>query len=93
MTKEKFQFSKSKNKEVEGIFAGGNVTQDAGLLIAKEIDKNLGLIKFVADKVEDRRNKNYITHDIEDMLKQRVYGLIGVHEALNDHILINLNYG
>ena len=32
MTKEKFQFSKSKNKEVEGIFAGGNVTQDAGLL-------------------------------------------------------------
>ena len=60
MTKEKFQFSKSKNKEVEGIFEGGNVIQDAGLLIAKEIDKNLGLTKFVADKVEDRRNKNYI---------------------------------
>ena len=88
MTKEKFQFSKSKNKEVEGIFAGGNVTQDAGLLIAKEIDKNLGLTKFVADKVEDRRNKNYITHDIEDMLKQRVYGLIGGYEDLNDHIFI-----
>ena len=88
MTKEKFQFSKSKNKEVEGIFAGGNVTQDAGLLIAKEIDKNLGLTKFVADKVEDRRNTNYITHDIEDMLKQRVYGLIGGYEDLNDHILI-----
>ena len=88
MTKEKFQFSKSKNKEVEGIFAGGNVTQDAGLLIAKEIDKNLGLTKFIADKVEDRRNKNYITHDIEDMLKQRVYGLIGGYEDLNDHILI-----
>lgn len=88
MTKEKFQFSKSKNKEVEGIFAGGNVTQDAGLLIAKEIDKNLGLTKFVADKVEDIRNKNYITHDIEDMLKQRVYGLIGGYEDLNDHILI-----
>ena len=88
MTKEKFQFSRSKNKEVEGIFAGKNVTQDAGLLIAKEIDKNLGLTKFVADKVEDRRNKNYITHDIEDMLKQRVYGLIGGYEDLNDHILI-----
>ena len=88
MTKEKFQFSKSKNKEVEGIFEGGNVTQDAGLLIAKEIDKNLGLTKFVADKVEDRRNKNYITHDIEDMLKQRVYGLIGGYEDLNDHIFI-----
>lgn len=88
MTKEKFQFSKSKNKEVEGMFAGGNVTQDAGLLIAKEIDKNLGLTKFTADKVEDRRNKNYITHDIEDMLKQRIYGLIGGYEDLNDHILI-----
>ena len=88
MTKEKFQFSKSKNKEVEGIFTGGSVTQDAGLLIAKEIDKNLGLTKFAADKVEDRRNKNYITHDIEDMLKQRVYGLIGGYEDLNDHIFI-----
>jgi len=88
MSKEFFKFSKSKKKEVEGIFEGGNVTQDAGLLIAKEIDKNLGLTKFVADKVEDRRNKNYITHDIEDMLKQRVYGLIGGYEDLNDHILI-----
>ena len=88
MTKEKFQFSKSKNKAVEGIFAGGNMTQDAGLLIAKEIDKNLGLTKFLADKVEDRSNKNYITHDIEDMLKQRVYGLIGGYEDLNDHIFI-----
>ena len=88
MTKEKFQFSKLKNKEVEGIFAGGNVTQDAGLLIVKEIDKNLELTKFIADKVEDRRNKNYITHDIEDMLKQRVYGLIGGYEDINDHILI-----
>ena len=46
------------------------------------------MTKFVADKVEDRRNKNYITHDIEDMLKQRVYGLIGGYEDLNDHILI-----
>ena len=88
MTKEKFQFSKLKNKEVEGIFAGGNVTQDAGLLIVKEIDKNLELTKFIADKVEDRRNKNYITHDIEDMLKQRVYGLIGGYEDINDRILI-----
>ena len=46
------------------------------------------MTKFVADKVEDRRNKNYITHDIEDMLKQRVYGLIGWYEDLNDHIFI-----
>ena len=40
--------------------------------------------------MEDRRNKNYITHDIENMLKQRVYGLISKHgyEDLNDHILI-----
>ena len=64
------------------------MTQDAGLLIAKEIDKNLGLTRFAANKVEDRRNKNYITHDIEALLKQRVYGLIGGYEDLNDHILI-----
>ena len=37
MTKEKFQFSKLKNKEVEGIFAGGNVTQDAVLLIVTDL--------------------------------------------------------
>ena len=28
---------------------------------------------------EDRRNKNYITYDIENMLKQRLYTLIGRH--------------
>lgn len=88
MKKEKFKFSKSKNKEVEGMFEGGNVTQDAGLLIAKEIDKNFGFTNFIADKIEDSRNKSYIVHEIKDMLKQRVYGLIGGYEDLNDHILI-----
>ena len=40
MNKEKIKFSKSKKKEVEGIFEGGDVTQDGGLLIGREIDRN-----------------------------------------------------
>ena len=88
MRKEKFIFSKSKKKGVEGKFEGGNITQDAGLLIAREIDKNLELTKFIANKVEDSRHKSYIIHETEGMVRQRIYGLIGGYEDLNDHIVI-----
>ena len=76
MNKEKIKFSKSKKKEVEGIFEGGDVTQDEGLLIGREIDRRLGFTKLIANKVKDSRHKSYIVHTIEDMVKQRIYGLI-----------------
>ena len=50
--------------------------QDTGLLIKKEMNKNWVLTKFVTDKVESRRNKNDITHDIRDMLKKRIYSFV-----------------
>ena len=46
-----------------------DIIQDTGLLITKGINKNLGFTKFLADKVEDRRNSNYITHDTGYIMK------------------------
>lgn len=88
MERKKFKFSRSKNKEVEGVFEGGNITQDGGLLIAKEVEDMLGLSKSAAAAIKDGRNKSYVTHALEDILKQRIYGLLGGYEDLNDHISI-----
>ena len=52
------------------------MTEDGGLLIAREIDRNFGFTKLIANKVKDSRHKSYIVHTIEDMVKQRIYGLI-----------------
>ena len=85
MTKNKITFSKSKKKKVEGLFKEINITQDGGLLIAKEIDKKYGFSKLVADTIKDKRNKHYIKHQTKEIIEQRVLGILGGYEDLNDH--------
>ena len=85
MNNEKIIFSRSDKKSIEGTFAGGNITQDAGLLLVKEMDKKLGLTKLISNQIKEKRNVNYIKHTIDNMIAQRVYSIAGGYEDLNDH--------
>jgi hypothetical protein len=79
------KFSSIKNKKVLANFKGGEVTSDAGLLLLKEIDKKLNLTKNIANLFSDKRQKSKTQHSIQDMLRQRVFGLALGYEDLNDH--------
>lgn len=70
----KFQAQCIKKEE---IFKNINVMQYVGLLLVQAIDQNLGFTKFIADKVENRRNRKYITQHIENLLTHRMYNSIG----------------
>ena len=79
------EFSPLKRRKVEAEFSGGEITSDAGPLLLRQADRQLGLLKKVASVVDDRRRQELVQHSLLSMLRQRVYGLALGYEDLNDH--------
>jgi hypothetical protein len=72
-------------------FDGGEVTSDAGLLLLRQVERKLGLLKAVARILPDPRNPDLIVHTSEQLLRQRVFGLCQGYEDLNDHDQLRLD--
>ncbi|MEJ1403306.1 MAG: IS1380 family transposase, partial [Candidatus Sedimenticola sp. (ex Thyasira tokunagai)] len=80
-----FEFPVLKRRKVQAEFSGGDITSDGGVLLLRQIDLRLGLMKAVDAVIPDPRNPDYITHSQLSLLRQRVYGLSLGYEDLNDH--------
>lgn len=77
-------FSRVNGRKIEVDFAGGEISSDGGLLLVKQVDRKLGLIEQVAERLDDERQVGKVRHESESMLRQRVYGLCAGWEDLND---------
>jgi len=80
----KITFTSSKRRTVEAEFDGGAVSTDAGLLLVREADRRLGLIRSIARRLYDGRQEGKVRHSTETMLRQRVMALCAGWEDLND---------
>ncbi len=72
-------------RKIEVRFDGGEVTSDGGLLLLRQIERQLGLLKAVSKILPDPRNPFFVEHTTEQLLRQRVFGLCQGYEDLNDH--------
>lgn len=84
-TVEGLPFSKLGRREIEARFDGGEVSSDGGLLLLRQVERRLGLLKQVAPVLPDPRSPLLVRHTTEQMLRQRVFGLCQGYEDLNDH--------
>ena len=80
----KLQLTRVEGRRVRVDFKGGEVTSDAGLLLIREVDRQLGLTERAARQLVDKRQKGKVRHEVLGMLRQRVYGLVAGYEDLND---------
>ena len=65
-------------------FAGGTLTTDAGLLLVREFDEQLRLSADVVSRIADRRDPRYITHELDALVRQRLYQIVAGYEDVND---------
>ncbi len=82
---EVLKFQDIKGKRVEAQFDGGMVSTEAGALIVRELCERRGIFERFTSCFTDRRNPVLITHNLQALLEQRVYGLVCGYEDLNDH--------
>ncbi|MBW4429395.1 MAG: IS1380 family transposase [Nostoc desertorum CM1-VF14] len=80
-----FRFEQPKSPPIVVNFQGGQVTSDAGLSLIAEIDRKLQITSQFALCFQDYRKPYRIDHSIENLIKQRIYGLVMGYEDLNDH--------
>ena len=71
-------------KTVDLDFEGGRLSSDAGVVLLKDIDDQLGLTRALAAVLSDPRDARRIHFTPEDLLKQRVFYIAAGYEDAND---------
>ncbi len=61
------------------------LTSDAGLLVFRELDEQIGLTKQFAAAIEDKRDGTFTQQSVLSMVRQRIYGILADYEDQNDH--------
>ena len=84
-TQETFSFAAHFSRRVEAGFTAGQVSTDGGALLLREVDRKINLLGRLAGCFLDGRSPLLITHQLSEMLSQRIYGLALGYEDLNDH--------
>jgi hypothetical protein len=83
--RELFEFQATGRRQVEAQFNGGTITSDGGALLLSQLEAKRGIVKQFAGCFVDHRNQDLIEHTVEELLRQRIYGLALGYEDLNDH--------
>lgn len=78
-------FSRVHQRELVAEFSAGHITSDAGLLLLREADRQIGLVQALNSAIADPRMPERITHPQSTLLAQRLFALAAGYEDLNDH--------
>ena len=78
-------FPRCKGRQVIARFDGGDVTSDGGILLLRQLDREMGLTRAIARQLSDDRDPQRCLHRTETLVRQRVFGLALGYEDLNDH--------
>lgn len=65
-------------------FQGGALSSDAGALLLREVESQIGLIKAMAQTIYDKRDGRYVQHSCPDLLKQRIFQIACGNEDADD---------
>src|SRR5260370_9598412 len=72
-------------RKVEVELGGGSLYRGGGGLILRELERHNGLLRDLSGCFIDYRDQRYIEHSVQELLSQRIYGLVLGYEDLNDH--------
>jgi len=79
-----FNLSYLDKKKVEVKFTMEETSNDGGLLLLREMENQLGLIKAIEGCIKDERHPSYIDHSVKSMLSQRIMQIAAGYEDAND---------
>jgi hypothetical protein len=74
-----------RRQAVEVDFEGGTLTSDGGLVLLREVDRRLDLIRRIDEAIPDPRDPIYTAHPQAEILTSRIFGIAAGYEDANDH--------
>jgi len=73
-----------KKSPLTATFDGGSIVSDAGLLLVRQFDEQVGFSRQLAAAIYDRRDTLSVTHSMLDLVRQRLYQIVAGYEDVND---------
>jgi hypothetical protein len=77
-------FARLCGKTLQADFAGGTLTSDGGVLLLRETEARVGVIRRFVEVLDDRRDPRYTDHSYEEMLRQRIFQIACGYDDAND---------
>ena len=77
-------FARLCGKNLQADFEGGTLSSDGGVLLFREIEAQVGMIRRFAGALDDPRDARYTDHSYEEMLRQRIFQIACGYEDAND---------
>ncbi len=71
-------------KSIDLSYTGADISSDGGLLLLREVENQIGLIKDLAGCIEDQRDSRYVRHDSPSLFSQRIFQIAAGYEDAND---------
>lgn len=71
-------------KKVSLAFDGGRLSSDAGVLLLREVERELGIAERLAACLTDRRDAAKVDHTVVEMLKTRMFAIAAGYEDADD---------
>lgn len=65
-------------------FDGDLLSSDGGVLLLRQIEDQIGIVKALSDPIKDLRDRRYVSHTIYDQCLQRVLMIAAGYEDAND---------
>jgi hypothetical protein len=81
---EQLTFWKLGLQQVTVDFDGGEMVTDAGLLALRALDRELGILSTLAERLPDPRSQKFVIHSREKLLTQQVYQILADYADSND---------
>ena len=78
-------------RRVQADFSGGTLSTDAGALLLRQVDANLGVAVELAQCFYDVRDQDWVDHWVPELLRQRIFGQALSYEDINDHDRLRLD--
>jgi hypothetical protein len=79
-----FTLWKLGRQQIDVTVDGGQIVSDTGLLAVRALEKPLGVIAGLAQRLPDPRSPKYIEHSVEALLTQAVYQVLAGYPDYND---------
>lgn len=73
-----------KSKPVVIDFDAPEISSDGGFVLVRQVDDMLGVSSSVAEAISDSRDPSRVIHDLQEQVRQRVYGIALGYEDCND---------
>lgn len=90
-TSQPFLFADLGSRRVQADFSGGTLSTDAGALLLRQVDLNLGVSAELAQCFHDTRNQDWVDHSVQELLRQRLFATALGYEDITDHQRLRLD--